>query len=447
LPRLALHRFQLFKIAGVLIAGATSTTGARATLSLSSDGSVIYDSQGVVWLADANLPASMPLTVPLCSSGVSPNCINANGSMNYYAAQKWVADLNAADYLGHNNWQLPATQSLTAGCTAVGPHGESFGYNCSGSALGSLYQGLGLTAPASVASPVNSALKGFTNLQPDLYWTSTSSGGNGYRTFSFATGWSGDNVGGYPSDPSKGPAANFFYVLPALPGDAGLPETIYDPASGLSFLADGNIAAENSFGLPLCSGLGSKSSAPCVNANGTMTAISAEAFKDGMNAYDSGNGYLGRHDWELPPGAEPDCAYQACAANPALDAEDPLASLYYNLLGLAAGDSVADGFTGAIGPFHDLQPYLYWSCQAANDNGPAILSACSPSPQCTPASVPPCAADFNWSFDFLDGFHGTDEYINDLFVTVYYVPEPPAWSVLALAAPVVWTTTRRRRRR
>jgi hypothetical protein len=56
--------------------------------------------------------------------------------------------------------------------------------------------------------------------------------------------------------------------------------------------------------------------------------------------------------------------------------------------------------------FHDLQPYLYWSCST-------ISVPCS-------GSQPAGSA---WSFSFGNGFEGTDLVQNDLYVMVYY-PTP-----------------------
>ena len=441
-------------VAAAVVACASWSTQADASLILSPDGATVSDTvEGVTWLANANLAASNTFGLSNCqANGNVQPCVNTSGSMTYQSAQAWIGNMRLADYSGHSNWQLPATQTLTFGCTATGPHGESFGYGCSGSPLGSVYfNGLGLSAPSSVVGPTQGTIGAFTNLQPNIYWTATAAAAsnNGFHTFSFATGWRGANQGANPSDPSKGPIANFFYVLPMLHGQVNVPGTVFDPAAGVTWLADGNIAAQNTFGLPLCSGLGSASSAPCVNANGTMTQTSAQAFIAAMNNFvnpDTSIGYLHQRNWELPPSSEaPNCLYSACAANAA---EDPLASLYYNFLGLDPGSSVADPSTASNSPFFDLQPNLYWSCQAANDHGSASLSACSPNPQCSPLTDPnPCANDMEWSFNFIDGFQGTDNETNDLFVTAYYVDAVPEPLTLSLfGAGIAGAAAMRRRK-
>jgi hypothetical protein len=42
--------------------------------------------------------------------------------MNYNAAAAWVAAMNAANYLGHNNWQLPTTAIFVASRFHSAPH-------------------------------------------------------------------------------------------------------------------------------------------------------------------------------------------------------------------------------------------------------------------------------------------------------------------------------------
>jgi hypothetical protein len=128
-----------------------SSAPAAASLIPSSDGTIVYDSvNGIGWLANANTPANNRFGLPLCSAaGASADsCVNASGTMNYNAAVAWVGAMNAANYLGHGDWQLPTTPTLDPGCSAKGPNGNNFGFGCSASALGALfYQGLGIVSP------------------------------------------------------------------------------------------------------------------------------------------------------------------------------------------------------------------------------------------------------------------------------------------------------------
>src|ERR1017187_6534870 len=128
---------------------------ASATLVLSPDGITVYDTvNNVSWLADADLAATNRFGLPVCTGSGAQPCVNASGSMSYQAAAAWVAAMNAANYLGHTNWQLPTTPLTDSGCPFTGPNGISFGFNCSASALGSLYyNALGLKAP-NTAVPI-----------------------------------------------------------------------------------------------------------------------------------------------------------------------------------------------------------------------------------------------------------------------------------------------------
>ncbi len=135
-----------------------------------------------------------------------------------------------------------------------------------------------------------------------------------------------------------------------------------------------------------------------------MSHATALAWINGMNAAV----YLGQTNWQLPaiPDTDSTCkgGYQCTG--------DPLGNLYYNQLHLAKGTPVVPTPNVKTGPFSNVQPYLYWSCQA--EPGSSVL--CS-------SDVP--APNFEWSFSFGNGFQGTDLVQNSLYVMVYY-PDPPA---------------------
>ena len=97
---------------------------------------------------------------------------------------------------------------------------------------------------------------------------------------------------------------------------------------------------------------------------------------------------------------------------------NPMGALFYDVLALSQGESVAGGpISDAVGPFIDMQPYLYWSCEGAS-----IASECSGNP---------AAPGFQFSFFFGDGYQDTDIQANDLFVTAYYdVPEPSTFMLV-----------------
>ena len=386
-----------------LVACVLPALQANSPLQVSPDGTTVYDTaNNVNWLIDANLAATNRFGLPVCDGTINTKtCVNASGSMSYQAATAWVAAMNVANYLGHNNWQLPATPLTDSDCGFVGPNGASFGFNCLAGALGSLYYtALGLTAPNTAVPIPNNTAGPFSNFQPYLYWSQTNNGGIGFGTFSFNSGIQGSNT-----------KPNFLYALPMIPGKiSGTPpasgnglevnpggQTVYDPVANVTWLANANLAATNTFGLPPCKDPGNPKI--CVNQDGAMNWDSADQFVTNMNA---GTGYLGQKNWQLPP-VDPNCGTFYNCAN------SPLGELFYGQLGLSAGMPVVATPDTAVGPFRHIQPYLYWSCEAAR-----IQDACQTT---GPAS------GFEFSFSFGNGFLGTDILQNEFYVTAYFVNE------------------------
>lgn len=76
----------------------STIVSAQASLTDLGNGIVYDDASHLDWLQNANLAATNTF-------GVSG--INADGSMTWATAESWIAALNAADYLGHNDWRLP----------------------------------------------------------------------------------------------------------------------------------------------------------------------------------------------------------------------------------------------------------------------------------------------------------------------------------------------------
>ena len=319
--------------------------------------------------------------------------------MNYTSAAAWVQAMNTANYLGHNNWQLPTIPPNDANCGKTGPNGQNFGFGCTAGALDSVYNALGLKSPnTAVPIPANTAGP-FSDIQPYLYWSASTgtSASIGNATFSFATGWQGANT-----------LPNFLYLLPMIPGKIpGTPaaagtglqvnpggQTVYDPMTDITWVANANLAAANAFGLPLCTT--PTSPALCVAQDGAMTWGSATQFLANMNSA----AYLGQTNWQAPT-IDSSCPGYNCGGT-----KNPMGNLFYDQLGFSAGMSAVSVPGVAEGPFHNLQPYLYWSCLAAT-----VQDACD-------AAGP--AANFEESYSFGSGFQGTDLLANDLFVTAYY---------------------------
>ena len=384
----------------LLAASALSTLQAAATLVPSLDGLTVYDTvSNITWLADFNLAASSRFGLPVCSGSAvdTKACVNASGSMSYQAAAAWVAAMNAANYLGHSNWQVPATPSVDTGCSFMGP-ANNFGFDCAAGALGSLYYAaLGLKTPNTAVPIPNYTIGPFSNFQPYYYWSGTPGTIGGYATFSFNSGFQDSNT-----------APNFMYVLPMIQGKLpGTPpstgqglqvnpggQTVYDPMTNITWLANANLAATNTFGLARCTNQATPK--PCAGQDGAMDWNSASQFIANMN---SGSGYLGQTNWQLPP-VDPSCPNYGCTGN-----LNPMGTLYYLQLGLTEGTPVVATPNVAVGPFHNLQPYIYWECGADT-----VQQGCQYV----------AATGFQWSFSFGNGFLGTDILANDYYVTAYF---------------------------
>jgi hypothetical protein len=367
-----------------------------APLVAREEGRTVYDGRlKVTWLADANLAAKQ-------SFGITS--INKSGSMNYATAVRWVAAMNASDggagYLGHHNWQLPTAPDSDRTCKQTGRHGEPFGFNCSGSALGSLYYAsLGLREPDSAVPSSQNRVGPLQNFQPYLYWSKSAAADpkQGFVSFSFSTGFQGANV-----------FRNYLYVLPMIRGKLpGTPAasgshlqanpggtTVYDPITQVTWLADANLAAQQTFGLSE------------INRDGAMDHDTAVRWIEAMNQADGGRGYLGHTDWDLPETGPPDPGCSLKGTTGFGCTSSAIGSLFYRQLGLRPGDSVIAPSEARVGPFYNVQPYLYWAC-----SGQSASSACQPNGP---------DEGFEWNFSLGNGFQGTNLVGNALYVMVYY---------------------------
>jgi hypothetical protein len=150
---------------------------AHSALLSRAGGQAYYDDVlNITWLADANLADTNDF-------GVAG--INANGTMSWNTAQSWIGAMNAANFLGSNNWRLPNIVDTGApGCdwefigtdcgynvdlgTGEMAHmfyntlGNVGNYNTSGSSTGCSGPTLCLTNTGP-----------FSNLQSRGYWSGT----------------------------------------------------------------------------------------------------------------------------------------------------------------------------------------------------------------------------------------------------------------------------------
>ena len=415
---LGTSRVLLFVAIAASAFGIEPGTAAQATRGLIpvDGGRIVYDAnQHVYWLADANLAGDARTRAELgFTAGINPD-----GTMDYPTALHWVDALNGFDHgrgwLGHNNWQLPATPGYDPGCSSS--NNGSFGATCTGSDLGNLYSvGLDRTFPDSVVRHFGNTVGPFRNLQPALYWTSEGDAGpsnpdsGSVRTFSFDSGVPGSNTTKY----------NYLHVLALTaapigtsPSDSRLRaytagpaagKAVYDSDTGLTWLLDANLAGTDSLGISgtttITSGVnGSVLTVPLIDKDGTMLYATATGPGGWIAALNTTQ-YAGGSGWGLPT-------------------EKDLETLFADL-GLSAGDPIFEA-KRRVGPFRRLQPFFYWACQRDQDGS-------SQSP-CDPSLSPPLhdGIQMEWSFDLDDGFQGTDEYSKPFHVMVYY-PAPACGS-------------------
>jgi hypothetical protein len=138
------------------------------------------------------------------------------------------------------------------------------------------------------------------------------------------------------------------------------PATVDDAAEGVTWLADANLAATDTFNVP------------GISCDGSMGYTTALEWVHAMDRAD----YDGHSDWTLPvtptPYADLACSGKnesgggnfgtGCGAS-------PLASLY-NSFGLSAPDTAVAVPDVTTGLFQDFQPYLYWTnVESPNQRG------------------------------------------------------------------------------
>jgi len=114
--------------------------------------------------------------------------------------------------------------------------------------------------------------------------------------------------------------------LPGMPAVAGTGlqvspdgQTVYDPQTDVTWIANANLAATNRFGLPLCTD--PTTPALCVVADGSMTWDSAAQFLANMNSA----AWLGQTHWVGPSIAG--CSNYNCGGT-----ANPMGNLYYGQL-------------------------------------------------------------------------------------------------------------------
>jgi hypothetical protein len=168
-----------------------------------------------------------------------------------------------------------------------------------------------------------------------------------------------------------------------IPGNNG--QTVYDTAQNVTWLANANLPATQTFGV---SG---------INRDGSMSWDTAQSWIAAMNAAN----YLGSNHWSLPTTQLPDAG---CSQRPESAAfgygctGSQMGDIFYNELGGERGSTIELKHSAGYALFNNFQPYLYWSS--------------------TPWMRVPNSA---FSFSFGNGFQGTNVYVNDM----YAIPVAP----------------------
>ena len=183
-------------------------------------------------------------------------------------------------------------------------------------------------------------------------------------------------------------------------------QVVNDTDLNITWLADANLAATETFGV---SG---------INANGTMTWNTAQSWIGAMNA----SNYLGFNDWRLPTSLSPvgsSCTGYLCSGS-------EMGHLYYfegglNGQSIASSSILNEYFTG-------MQSDNYWNYEYA----PLLDSA--------------------WSFSGANGWQNVYPSTNEYFAwavrsgeVVSAVPEPQTYGMLLTGLAVIGFTMNRRK--
>ncbi|MGO9445571.1 MAG: DUF1566 domain-containing protein [Thiobacillaceae bacterium] len=185
---------------------------------------------------------------------------------------------------------------------------------------------------------------------------------------------------------------------------------VYDTDRNITWLANANLAATDTFGVA------------GISANGSMASwATAESWIAAMNAAD----YLGYNTWELPTTPVVD----TCGSSGGYNCTNSMMGhLFYTELGGTAGSSITTTHTNAAGYnlFNNIQAADYWS---------GTVFASDPSEEA-------------WLFVMEDGLQGIASQSSD---NVYAwavipgaVPEADTWAMLLVGLGLVGLVVRRR---
>lgn len=126
-------------------------------------------------------------------------------------------------------------------------------------------------------------------------------------------------------------------------------QTVYDSDLNITWLANANLAATNTFGV---SG---------INTNGSMSWGTAQSWISAMNA----SKYLGYHDWRLPSTLQPDasCQSQDYGSFGILCTGSDMGHLFYSELGGVATQKISTVHNANYDLFKNFKSDRYWSTE------------------------------------------------------------------------------------
>jgi len=190
-------------------------------------------------------------------------------------------------------------------------------------------------------------------------------------------------------------------------------QAVYDTDRNITWLADANLAASNTFGVG------------GIREDGVMNWATANSWIGAMNTAN----YLGYHDWRLPDTPQPDATCGSQGSGYGCTGSE-LGHLFYEALSGSAGTSITSGHNANYLLFQNIQASAgyYWS---GTEYAPNTLNA--------------------WYFRFSDGDQGNLDKVGIVYAwavrdgDVAAVPEPETYAMMLAGLGLVGAAVRRRR--
>lgn len=139
---------------------------------------------------------------------------------------------------------------------------------------------------------------------------------------------------------------------------------VYDTDRDITWLADANLSASNTFGTA------------GIDSAGKMDWSTASTWIANMNASNGGAGYLGFNDWRLPATLVPDNSCSSSNSNGSSCTGSEMGHLFYTEFGATANTSaLITGNPTELARFTNIQTTSgYWSSTPFNSNPPGAYT-------------------------------------------------------------------------